>query len=399
MKRNIFLLLLICCTSIFLSGCWDSRELQKLSIISAIAIDKDENAENRYRTTIQIINPSQVAGGQQGGKVQAAPVKTFSSSGSTLAEALRKISPMAPGQLFYPHIQVMILSEEVAKEGIQNLFDLIERDSHFRLLFPVLIAKNMPAKDILQITTSINPIPSNAIVDNLETSQSEWGEYISVRADQLIEGLKDGNFVVSGVQIKGDKKQGNTGENMQQISPAASIEVGGLSLFKNGKLEKWLEQNEARGTTWIMDEMKKTILNLDYKKIKNAIAIEINRSQTTIKIKIKNNKPTINIFIHTEGTISETLAPVDLSHSKKIEQLESLLEKEIKEEIQLTVKMAQEEKSDFLGFGEYVNMKDKKLWKKVASNWDEEVFPETKVNINVDAYIRRTGMRMNPSSK
>lgn len=399
MKHNIFLLLLLCCTAIFLSGCWDSRELQKLSIISGIAIDKDENAENRYRTTIQIINPSQVAGGQQGGKVQAAPVKTFSSSGSTLAEALRKISPMAPGQLFYPHIQVMILSEEVAKEGIQNLFDLIERDSNFRLLFPVLIAKNTSAESILQITTSLNPIPSDAIVDNLETSQSEWGEYISIHADQLIEGLKDGNFIVSGVQVKGDKKQGNTGENVQLISPAASVEVGGLSLFKNGKLEKWLEQNEARGTTWIMDEMKKTILNLDYKKIKNAIAIEVNRAKTTIKIKIKNNKPTINIFVHAEGTISETLAPLDLSHAKKIEQLESQMEKEIKEEIQSTVKMAQEEKSDFLGLGEYVNMKDKKLWKKIASNWDEEVFPETKVNINVDAYIRRTGMRMNPSSK
>ncbi|WP_157827525.1 Ger(x)C family spore germination protein [Niallia nealsonii] len=399
MKRNIFLMLLICCTSLFLSGCWDSRELQKLSIISGIAIDKDENDENRYRATIQIINPSQVSGGQQAGKVQAAPVRTFSNSGSTLAEALRKISPMVPGQLFYPHIQVMILSEEVAKDGIQNLFDLIERDSNFRMLFPVLIARNTPAKDILQVTTSLNPIPSDSIVDNLETSQSEWGEYINVHADQLIEGLKGGSFVVSGVQIEGDKEQGNKGENIQQISPAANIEIGGLSLFKDGKLEKWLEQNESRGTTWIMNEMKKTILNLDYKKAKDTIAIEVNRAQTTIKIKIKNNKPTINIFVNTEGTISETLVPIDLSQSKKIEQLEEKMEKEIKEEIQLTVKMAQEEKSDFLGFGEYVNIKDKKLWKKISDTWDEEVFPETKVSINVDAYIRRTGMRMNPSSK
>ncbi|GKU83517.1 Ger(x)C family spore germination protein [Niallia sp. NCCP-28] len=399
MKRNIFLIFLICSNFLFLAGCWDSRELQKLSIISGIAIDKDDSAENRYLATIQIINPSQVSGGEQGGKVQATPVRTFSGSGSTLAEALRKISPMAPGQLFYPHIQVMILSEEVATEGIQNLFDLIERDSNFRLLFPVLIAKDTPAKNILQVTTSLNPIPSDSIVDNLETSQSEWGEYISVHADQLIEELKGGNFVVSGVQIKGEKEQGNKGENIQQISPAASIEIGGLSLFKDGKLENWLEQNEARGTTWIMDEMKKTILTLDSDEKKNAIAIEVNRAQTTIKIKIKKNQPIINIFVNAEGTISETLVPVDLSHSAKIEQLEKQMEKEIKKEIQLTVELAQKEKSDFLGFDEYVNIKDKKLWKKIADTWDEEVFPEVQVNINVDAYIRRTGMRMNPSSK
>ncbi|WP_312094974.1 hypothetical protein [Niallia sp.] len=43
MKRNIFLLLFQCCTPIFLSGCWDSRTLQNLSIISGIAIDKDDS--------------------------------------------------------------------------------------------------------------------------------------------------------------------------------------------------------------------------------------------------------------------------------------------------------------------------------------------------------------------
>jgi len=399
MKRNIVMMLLVSFTSIFLSGCWDSRELQDLSIISAIAIDKDDKDDNRYRLTVQLINPSQVSGGEQAGKVQATPIRTLTNSGSTLAEALRKISPLAPGQLFYPHVQVMILSEEVAKEGIKSLFDLIERDSNFRLLFPVLIAKNSSAEDILKITTSLNPIPSDALVKNLDTSQKEWGEYISVKADELIEGLQKGSFVVSGVQVKGDKEQGNKGENVQQVSPAATIETGELALFKNGKLVNWIEEKTARGATWIMDEMKKTILNLDYEEKKDAIAIEVNRSKTTIKIKIKNNQPIINIFVNTEGTISETLAPVDLSKTEKIEQLEKKVEKEIKDEIRLTVKMAQEEKSEFLGFREYVNIKDKKLWKTISTSWDEEVFPNTKININVDAFIRRTGMRTNPSTK
>ncbi|MFT8322557.1 MAG: Ger(x)C family spore germination protein, partial [Bacillus sp. (in: firmicutes)] len=368
------------------------------SCISAIAIDKDDTDDNRFRTTVQIINPSQVAGGQQGGKVQASPVKTLSSTGSTLSESLRKISPMVPGHLFFPHIQIMIIGEDVAKDGIQSLFDVIERDSKFRLLFPVLVAKNSLAKDILQITTQLYPIPSDEIVKNLQSSEDDWGEFIGTQADQVIEGLKEGSLVISGIKVQGDKEQGNKAENMQQISPSARIELGGLALFTDGKLIDWLDDETTRGTTWIMNEIKKTVVNLDCKEMKNAIAVEIYRSTTKTKINMINQQPEINIHVDAEGTISETLCSVDLSKPEEIKQLEKDLETKIKEEIRSTITIAQNEKSDFLGFGEQVNIKDKKAWKKIAKKWDSEVFPETKVNVKVEAFIRRTGMLTNPSS-
>ncbi|MGP7818035.1 Ger(x)C family spore germination protein [Niallia sp. 01092] len=399
MKHNVIFMWLLCLTTTILSGCWDSRELPKLNIVSAIAIDKDDEDENRYRTTVQVINPPQVAGGQQGGKVQAAPVITLTNSGSTLSESLRKISPMLPGQLFFPHIQVMVISEDVAKDGIQHLFDVIERDSKFRLLFPVVIARNTSAKDILQITTQVYPIPSDEIDENLLSSEDEWGEFIRTQVDQVIEGLKEGSLVVSGIQITGNKEQGNKTENLQQISPGAKTEVGGLGLFTNGKLNTWLDGKTARGTTWIMNEMKKTVLNLDCKDMKEAISIELSRSKTKINVTIKNNQPVIQIHVNAEGTISETLCSIDLSQQKEIKKLEKEMEKEIKEEIKNTINMAQKEKSDFLGFGEHINMKDKKTWKKIEKKWDAEVFPKTEVNINVNAFIRRTGMLSNPSSK
>ncbi|HZH61104.1 MAG TPA: hypothetical protein VEY70_16375, partial [Metabacillus sp.] len=56
--------ILLCVLSIlFISGCWDSNELQEFSIISGIGIDKGgDDPENRFRTTVQIINPSIVSG-------------------------------------------------------------------------------------------------------------------------------------------------------------------------------------------------------------------------------------------------------------------------------------------------------------------------------------------------
>ncbi|MFP7313778.1 Ger(x)C family spore germination protein [Bacillus safensis] len=69
MRHKPLMLLLLCVFLILLSGCWDREELQQLSSVSGLAIDKgSDKIKNRYRVTVQIINPSQVAGGQQGGK-------------------------------------------------------------------------------------------------------------------------------------------------------------------------------------------------------------------------------------------------------------------------------------------------------------------------------------------
>jgi spore germination protein KC len=82
MRHKPFMLLLLCVFLCLLSGCWDREELQQLSIVSGMAIDKGGDAiKNRYKVTVQIINPSQVSGGQQGGKVQASPVTTFTETG------------------------------------------------------------------------------------------------------------------------------------------------------------------------------------------------------------------------------------------------------------------------------------------------------------------------------
>lgn len=62
-KRLVLLLMLIGTT--FTSGCWDKTELNEMSIVSAVGIDK--NKEGKLVGTFQIINPVNVAGSLQGG--------------------------------------------------------------------------------------------------------------------------------------------------------------------------------------------------------------------------------------------------------------------------------------------------------------------------------------------
>lgn len=399
--RSCIMFFMFLCT-ILLSGCWDRAELQDLDIVSAIGIDEGgDDVENRYRVTVQVINEGQIAGGQQGGgKVETAPITSFSATGSTIAEALRKIAPKSPNELFFPHVQLMVIGEELARnKGIQDLFDWIERDSKFRTLFPILIVRGNTAKNLLQITTSLETVPASKIVGGLETTKRIWGEYASTRADQVIQQLGGEGANLTGVEITGDPKEGNKLTNIQQINPKTNLEVKGLAIFKKGKLQKWLDGDAARGATWINNEFTESVMNLDCEKKKNGIAVDLMRSQTTVKARIKNRKPVIHLTVQSEGHISEVHCPIDLGKHKIIEKLEKQMEKEIKEEVMMALEAAKEQKSDIFRFGETVNRENPKLWKEMKKTWDDEIFPETEVIVDVKAFIRRSGLRTKPYIK
>ncbi|SDH83481.1 Ger(x)C family spore germination protein [Alteribacillus bidgolensis] len=402
MKHRPLIILFVLLSTALLSGCWDRNELQDLNIVSAIGIDEgDDDVENRYLVTVQIIDEGQIASGQgQGGQSELSPVTTHSATGSTVAEALRKIAPKVPQELFFPHVQIMVIGEELArKEGIQDLFDWIDRDAQFRRLFPILIVRDNTAKNLLQITTALEKLPSAKILGGLESSQKIWGEYASTRADQVIQQLGEEGANLTGVEINGDPREGNKLTNVQQISPKTIVEIKGLAIFKKGTLKKWLDDDAARGATWINNEITKTILNLDCEKKEKGIAVDMTRSKTDIKAEIKNKKPVIQVTVRSEGAISEVHCPIDLDKHESIEKLEKQMVMEIKEEIMMAVEAAKEQKTDIFRFGETVNREDPKLWKKIKKEWDDEIFPETEVNVNVQAFIRRSGLRTKPYIK
>lgn len=402
MKHRLYIIVFMLLSAIFVSGCWDRAELQHLNLVSAIGIDEGgDDVENRYLVTVQIVNVGKIGGSQgQGGKTEGTPVTTFSDTGSTVAEALRKISPKTPNQLFFPHVQLMVIGEELAgNNGIQDLFDWLERDSHFRNLFPILIVRNNTAKNALQITTSLENIPSANIVGRLNTAKENWGEYVNTRADQVIRQLSGDVVYISGIQIIGDSEKGNSLKNIDQISPKTAMEIKGLAIFNKGKLKRWLYGEEARGALWINNELSNTIVNLNCEKRKKGIAVDVKRSKTKVALEIKNDKPVFYLSVRSEGSISEVQCPIDLSKHKTIEKLQEQLAKEIKEEIVLAIKAGQEQKNDIFHFGEYINREDPKLWKKIKKEWNNEIFPETEINVNVQAFIRRTGLRTKPYIK
>jgi spore germination protein KC len=390
--------LVIIGTTLLLSGCWSKKELTDLAIVAALGIDKNE--EGRYVGTLQIINPGNVASGiQGGGGSQGPPVSIVTGTGDSIVELSRRTSRKLSRRLYYAHTNLVVISEELAKEeSISSILDSLERDAEFRSTAIIVIAQGQKASDIVKILTLIEKIPSNKVIKTLKFTEKTWGENISVSMQEAIKTLVSPGkeLVVSGFRISGDVEKGKKIENTQQTEPSSLLYAGSLAIFKKGKLTAWIDGETARGSVFLLDKLNASAIAVKWEGKDEAIVYELIRQKTKVMAKMEKGRPIVSIKVQAEGNIGEARVPIDFTNPDVLLKIEKVIEKEIKKEITMAVKQAQKNRSDIFGFGEALHRTNPKEWKKIAAKWNDIYFPEVKIDIVVDAFIRRTGLRNNP---
>lgn len=395
--KKVFLFLVLTAT-LLLSGCWSKKELTDLALIAAFGIDINE--DGKYVGTFQIINPGNVAGGLQGGGGgERPPIIIYSSTGDNIVEVSRHASSKFSRRLYYAHTNLVVISDELAKkQGITTIFDALDRDPEFRSTATVVIARDTKAADIVKTLTPIDKIPANKVIKTLKFTGKRYGEHLNVNIQEVMRSLESPGKepVITGFHLDGSAKHAKKLENIQETAPEASLEASGIAIFKEGKLIDWIQGKTARGAVWGLDKIKATYVNINWEEKKEAIAYQVIHQKTKVSANMKNGQPKISIHVRAEGDIGEVTLPIDLTDPRVLSNIEKALEKEIKKEIYVAVERAQKNKSDIFGFGETIRRTDPKAWKKMKHDWNDVHFHELEVDVTVDAFIRRTGLRNKP---
>ncbi|MFX3625455.1 MAG: Ger(x)C family spore germination protein [Ectobacillus sp.] len=393
--KYIFILFLLCSITM-LSGCWNRRELNELAFVTAIGIDKTK--KNTYRMSFQVVSAEMIAGEKAVAQGEKPVFRVYDATGSTLFEALRKASKEAPRRLFFGHTNLIVLGEKLARDGIQEVFDLIERDPEFRTESSVVIAKDVSANDFLKVITSFEKVPATKVIRTLRITEKVWGENMIVTVADIIKGLVSPGKepVISAFNSIGHIKEGQRIETTHVTEPKVKLQAGGLGIVKRGKLIGWLQKDESRGLAWIQNKMKSTIIQVNWKGKKDAVAIELIRQHTTVDASVNGKNIKIHIHVKAEGDIAETKAPIQIMNVEHIFALQTLWRKEIEKEIMTAVTRAQKEKTDIFGFGEVVHRTSPKTWKTLEKRWHDVTFPKLDVDVNVQAFVRRSGIRSDP---
>ena len=326
------------------SGCYNYKEINDMAIVSSIGIDKD-NKNDKYIVSAQIMNSKESEDSED------SQITVYTKEGDTVHEALRNITLKSPRKLYGNHLSKIVLSEEVAKEGIDNILDTFNRVTEVRNEFIITIVKEDKASDVLKVLTTTESIPAEYVKLSLKIADKTSGLTYATKLDEFISlYLKKGiDPVVPVLKIDKKEKKGTTINNITTTNPISKIVIEDLAVTNKGKLETYLKNEEVIGYNFLRNQIQKMIIPVKCDDENNYASISILKNKTKSNATKKDNKYIINFNINSEAIITEYNCRKDLTDEKVIKELEKDTEKKIKRYIKKSLNKQKETKGKFLG--------------------------------------------------
>lgn len=384
------------CMLTLLCGCWDWRYLDRLGVVFALGVDPDPTGKQKLQLTVQVVLPQNVASETKssGG---GPSVTTFTETGDTLFEAIRKMSNKTSRRLFFSHTQMLVISETMARRGIYPLVDLIERNPDIRKDIAVVITRDTSARDLLQITTQMESIPVNQLTSTVEVNQEAYGTNYAVYVKNIVRitGKGQEQLAIPAFRISGKTEAANREDNIKNIPAEAVPSLTTMAVFKEGKLVQFLTAKESRGLSWLREKIGSTVVKLACPQTEGHLMVEITSAKNMYKVKRdKEGQPFIEANLLLAGGIQEIMCPgIEVLEEEVLKQIAGLTSRTVTDEANAAVRALQKKSgSDALGWGKEVYMQKPELWKRIEDDWGD-LFPNVKYQILCTTVITSSGVR------
>lgn len=390
MKNMILICIVYMLLMSMLTGCWNRRELNTLAVTQAVGIDRMEDGQ--ISLTFQILKPGEImapaAGTRGAGGGGRKGVWVFTSTGQTIFDAFRNATTQSDRKIFIPFNKIIVIGEETASSGIAPLLDFFDRDHETRRLAYVLIARGK-AKNIIEAEHEQEKVPAKAI-EGLVKATFATSKIPKIDLHELFKTLasKTSDPFIPGVETIERQEDGNVKK---------LVKLDETAIFNGDKLTGWFGGRETRGLLWILGKVKSGIIVVPSPlEEMRKVSLEIIRSSSKVKPEMVNGKPVITVEVKEEGNIGEQMSEkVDLTKPDTFKELEKKQEAAIKDEINAALIKAKKWGVDIFKFGDAVRRKYPGEWKKLEKRWDE-VFQDIEVKVEVEAKLRRVGMKTKP---
>jgi spore germination protein KC len=375
---------------VLLNGCVDNKELTEVAIVLAVAIDKDENT-GEYIVTSETVVPDALKSTENSDKI---PVEYMVDKGKTLIDAVVGTTDFDRAG-FYGHTKVIVLGENLAKEGLGPIIDSVARSKDMPRNIPVLIAKGYKGREILGVKYGINKIQAQNMVGIINgiklTSKITISNFLDIFKKISGKGI---NPVIGAVEINNDIDFDTEKYNKNTVE---AINLTHTAIFKKDKLIGYLDNQQSISLNFILGEFKQGLIRIpglvDKEKYIN---FEIKRSKSKMKAQIIDGNIFYTIEITGEGLIREIQDSTDITDVNTLYEVQDQINKNIKNNIENLIKTIQKDyNSDIFGFGVELYKKYPKQWKEIENDWDK-YFPHVKCQAIVNFKVRRSNQIIPP---
>lgn len=380
MKRIKFLILLLP----LLSGCYNYRELNELGITTAVSIDYKDN---NFYVIAEVINPIKQ---QDASSSNNSPFINYNSSSSSLQDAFRKVVLESPRQLYAAQLEIIVLSEEVVNNHLEEVLEYFARDPEARTEIKMIVAKTEDSTKAITLQTLLTSLSSSNIIKSLDLQSKVLGMDYPVTLNELLNMYIDPylEVVLPSMTLYGNYEIGDEKENITTSSPKAIVKIDGSTITKDNKILGYLDLEEAKILNLINGKLKETIIKMNY--YDGYIIFEPNRIKVSRELDIKNNIIKINISGYSKT--KEIQSNIDLKDPKEVEKLNKALNMELEKKITDTFNSIREKYgTDVFGFQELYYRTNYKYFKENCTNWYEDIYPKIKLEVKANVRLYEKG--------
>jgi spore germination protein KC len=352
-----------------ISGCWNYAEVDDMSIVAGVAIDKNK-ADGKLLLTVEMIDST---GGMD--KTQAG-FKMISLSGDTMFEIVRNLISMTGKKLFWSHAKSIILSEEVAREGIVKVIDWYSRDTETRSDVFIFVSGEKTAREVLNLNSSTKEIISFELAQMMRDEKHTSSAPV-VDIWEFLDKLEASGYNAVAPMIYIHEQKGPKKERVE-----------GTAIFVKDRMVGSLDGEETKNILFIKNDIEGGVLAVDDKHGTPAYSLEIISNQTKLKPKMVDGELQIQIQTLTKTGLDEVMTAEGFLEGESIQDIEQRASERLQADILAVIhKLQQKYDADIFGFGEAVRENQPKIWAKVKDRWPE-VFADLDVTVSSKVTIQ-----------
>jgi len=385
-KINIVLIVLLISTIFFLSGCWDNRELDTLSIVTGIGIDATSDVDiQKYVLQIQKAQPKSGTGrkeskggsGGGGGNDSSSTAFLLTNENPGLISAISDLRKSSTRDIYLYHNQVLIFGRDRAQESLLPELDAFTREHEMRMEIFVMMADETAEK---VLSTSL-PQETNAAIGLARMMRDEkiYTKTLTINLLDFITKVHDKTTapVLPIIAIR-------------QTDTEDYFEITGLAVFdKDCKLAGDMDLDLARGYSWGHGHYTKAFLNVTSEYGSFTVAIDDIRTSDKAVFS-SSGIPGLDLKIKGNFSISEIKGFKDMTPEEIAPIIERQTNEAVVEKIQKTLRYSQSINCDIFGIGIKSYRSSPKKWPSLEPRWNE-IYPQTFINTTTELKLISTG--------
>ena len=343
------------------------REPDDLEMIRTVGVDKSDDG---YTVTIAT-----------GRGIDGSPPRVRSGDGLTIDSALDFLQRTSHGQEpFYSHTEHVIIGEELAREGVDEVLDFMARSSEMRIETAMILAKSATAEELMT-SSSGETAGLYDILNVMEEETASMGRGYMFTCLDAAAGLREtGHALILAAEVL-------PGDNALDDSEK-TLRGEGFGVIENGKLTGYVPTDDAPGVLLLLN--KPVSLNLACDTGSGRVGVTLEKARSDVKPEFAGGDlKKLEVSVSADIVITEAGAIKDLTSEKMRESIEKAVSQQVFDLLNTTISRSQAAGLDYIGLGAMVEKRAPVKFRDLRERWPE-LFPKLPVELKITTTVRRS---------